>query len=387
MLVQNSPPIHSAVLINLVAVRTGGGLQNSLSFLSDLHNHNTLDLPYIIACTHGEPIHDLCILYGLPHYSVEPNFFGRLKHELFGHLKLPRSYRIQIVFTLFGNSPLWAIHPIKISGFAYSNLLHKNVPFWSFLPLHKRLFKVAKDRLRLAMALFSDHIIFETEYLRLLALSSILKTKQLHVVEMEASKLIASVDKPRLTAWEQPWNFLALSGPHPNKRIHLFAPILQLINFHRTLLGYQPARLQVTFGDNTEYSTKIIQAFDNCNVLDFLDFVGPISPYDISHALESVQAIVNISLLESFSNNWVEAWMSQTILILTDAPWSRSSCGDSPIYINPLDPTSSAFNICSVLCNHTKMSQKLAHGLQLLDNYNQGSKTQKYTSIINSVLH
>lgn len=375
------------ILLNMIASNSGGGLQNSLSFITSLSRSNRLHSSYIVSCVEGSRIHSLCQKLDIRCVVIKPGIFSRFIFELFGYLRIQSFACVTIVFTLFGNSPIIYPGAYKISGFAFSNILHKDIAFWAFLPLRKRLLKIAKDKFRLMFSLLSDEIILETAYLRNLAMNSTFKGKRISVVEMEASSLIpCDLGRLSLPIWTHKWTFLALSGPHPNKRLHLFAPILQSINQKRYKCGLTPAKLLVSFDLSHEYSNQIFREFKKCGCSDMLHFIGFIPPDRIASCLKSVDCLINISLLESFSNNWVEAWMARKPLIVTDASWSRASCQDAAIYIDPTDYESASEYISTALSDPVCVDKLLASGCKMLSKYNQGAKTDKYIDILNNAL-
>lgn len=370
-----APVTSDVVLINLVPVGAGGGLQNALSFLTQLARLN--DAPkFIVACRAGSKVQDKCEELKLPYVAFPDSGLSRAVAEFGGLAKLARKSNAKVIFTLFGAPPIISGNVTTISGFALSNIIQREVPFWNFLPWRSRAVKQVKDWFRLQAALRSDEIILETRYLYERAKDGVFADKALHIVEMEPSALVTGSDGENAAHSNDGFfDILYLSGPHPNKRIHLMAPIVAELD----RLGIA-SRLVVTMPAATAYTRIVEQAFAGHGVEERLKNIGPVEPKNVADTLHNVDAVVNIALLESFSNNWVEAWAAKKPLISTDADWARASCGDAAIYIDPLNAKDAALKIQNGLKSR---NQLLNNGDARIKELSGGkTKVEKYLDII-----
>jgi len=374
------------ILINFVPVKSGGGLQNALSFLDQLPSNGEFFTSSVVVCE-NQHLYESCKRIGIKGYKIKPGFLWRLWFELFYGYVIAKSNKTEIIFTLFGNGPLWSPKYYKISGFAFSNILQPEVPFWDYLPLQYKYLNVLKDRLRLWAIRRSDEIILETEYLYERAKSGPFKDRKLHVVKMEPSSLVS---KDFLSGTKQErsdyFRFLVLSGPQPNKRIEMLAPIFSRLKYLRTNVGLRIPCLLVSLNRRDHYSQKIANAFCQANASDCLSFIGPIPQEKISSLLNEVDCMVNIARLESFSNNWVEAWSANIPLVATDADWARASCGNAAIYINPEKPEESADTIFNALTSVDVVKQHVDAGKYQLSVLGEVKKIDAYYSILNDRL-
>jgi len=66
-------------------------------------------------------------------------------------------------------------------------------------------------------------------------------------------------------------------------------------------------------------------------------FAGTISPTALQHIYDEAHALVTLSDLESFSNNYMEAWKVGIPIVASDRDFARTICGDSAIYTEPHD--------------------------------------------------
>ena len=377
----------SKVLINLVPVTSGGGLQNAISFIHQIHCISSFADASCVLCRRGSLIEHACIESGVKHHAIANGIIGRLWFELFEAFYLARYERSKLVFTLFGNPPICLLGIHSISGFAFSNILEPEIRFWDSQSLCSPLKKI-KDFLRLRLARLSDEVILETDYLLSKAKSgNFFKGKSLYVVRMEPSQVVLdSLSKYLPLSRNDYSRFLFLCGPQPHKRVHLFAPILRLINLYRRDLGLNPATVFATFSPQTKYGLYVRLCFELHEVGQYIFFLDTVSQEKVGDLLSRVDCIVNIATLESFSNNWVEAWAAGLPLISIDAPWARASCGEAAIYINPYDPSIAARNIMKSLENPAGIDNLRKAGESILNELSSVRKIDAYWSIIHSAL-
>jgi len=375
------------VVINLVPVKAGGGLQNALSFLSLLSERsNEFDGRYIVVCTRNTLIESFCSQNNVTFKSVPGGRVGRIAYELFYGFFIFKKLNARLVFSLFGGAPLLSPGFYKISGFAYSNIIQDEIDFWGFLSPAKKRIKSCIDRLRLYLALQSNEIIVETTYLADRSRASVFKDKIVHVVEMSPSlRVLRQIEKGWGSKEEKSisdFKILYLAGPHPNKRIHLLAEVLSAL--HEIGLTFS---LITTLPENSAYLAFIKLRFSNAGISKALTNIGPVEPDSVASILERVDAVINVALLESFSNNWVEAWAADKPLICTDAEWARSACGNAAIYINPEKPKVAADILAKNLADRISINALIEHGKQKLRALpTPDQKFQLYVDLIESAL-
>lgn len=354
------------VILNFVPVSSGGGLQNALSFIKQMPNGEIVRRDYIIFCRRGSEIEYLCNELGLRHFSVKNFLFWRFFYELFYGCFLIKKHKGDIVFSIFGGAPLVSWGFYKISGFAYSNIIQSEVNFWWFLPMHKRIIKKIIDRVRLFAARQSDHIIVETQYLADRAKKGIFYDKSVSVIKMAPSFLVLNSllgDDVYGLKKSNCIDILYMAGAHKNKRIDLLPEIIYRAN----LINDLKFRLVTTLDEKSGYYKNIKEKIEELGLEKFYLNLGVVSPSVVGSLLKQVDGVVNISLLESFSNNWVEAWASCKPLIATDADWCRSSCGGGAIYINPLNSRDSADILSSYFADSGKIDFIVKSGKKILE--------------------
>ena len=134
----------------------------------------------------------------------------------------------------------------------------------------------------------------------------------------------------------------------------------------------------------SKYSNPILNKFIDKNLENYVLNIGPIDNDKCAKLISECDAMINIALLESFSNNFVEAWAMRKPLFVTDADWSRSCCGNAAIYLDMKNPSKSAEKIINI-CNDPKSRNiMIKEGVEQLENYlTAEEKTLQYINIIN----
>lgn len=369
------------ILINLVPVSTGGGLQNSLSFLLQLLQVRD-QYKFRIICVSGGSIDKFCKTHKIDHECIRPGRLSRAYYEIVKGNEILRKYHAKLVFSIFGGAPLFSPGVYKISGFAYSNIIQREVPFWKFLPPIKRLQKGVTDAFRRWLAESADEIILETDYLKARAEGVLFKRAKLHVVKMAPSLLVTEGLRGQAKPNKEFFDILYLAGPHPNKRIHLLGPIFARLNARNGKF-----RLITTLPAGSPYLKQVERSFSENGCTDALHNIGPVTPDSVGRLIAGVDAMINVALLESFSNNWVEAWAADIPLITTNAEWAKSSCGDAAIYIDPTNPTASSDRLLSVLGDSEAVREMVAAGKRQLQSLpTTQERFSQYMRIIESAL-
>ncbi len=381
---------RATVLVNLVPIGAGGGLQNGLSFLEQLPSIPEFLGQAVIVCVRDSPIHSQCMKLNIPCEPVAGGRFGRLLFETFYSNQLLRKYGSTLVFTLFGNTPFACRDAYSISGFAYSNIIDDSIDFWGFLSPAKKLIKKGKDRLRLYLARLSNEIVVETAYLKRRAEQGVFSDKTVHVVEMEPSSFILNTagDGDVSSDVEPFVDLLYLAGPHPNKRIHLLAPIVANLNSRSISdMTKREYRLVTTLPEGSAFLRTVQDAFSGLGIENCLLNKGPVAPDRVGELIRSCDAMINIAALESFSNNWVEAWAFRRPLISTDAQWARESCGDAAVYIDPQNATDAAERIANSLESDARLRSLTRSGEEQLHHLQSaGRKIEKYFQLVQAGL-
>ena len=376
--------LQEQIVLNFFPISMGGGLQNTLSFLRSL---NVIGIPkshFFAIVRYHSPLKDHVVKSGVEYYVVKSGNYPRLKFELKSRHLFPNN---QTCFTHFGLPMLGAVgRCLNIVGCAYSNLFYPEVPFWSYLPLRERYLKYAIDEYRRYMLKKADYWIFETDTLKNRAIEICgFPEHRVGVVRMAPSELVSpeKVNKLFERKFEQvipkAFRILFLSGPHPNKRLHFLGEIASAMSD----MGLNDFVFVTTMDENHPYTEIVKRSFVKKGVDRHLVNLGPISPSNVASLINVCDAMGNFSVLESFSNNFVEAWQMRKPLIVTDADWSREACGNAAIYVNVENINETAEQIIMLANNSRLRADLIAYGYRQLGYYlTPEQKTMAYMEII-----
>jgi len=372
------------LIINFLQTTTGGGLQNAISFLQTLIDEKKYTKKIIAIVRKNTLIHEILKKNNIEYIAINDNNLHRFIFEL-RHRKYFK--KGQVCFYPFGVAMLRSQdYLINIGGCAFSNLFYPEINFWGYLPFYKRFFKYLKDWYRKSFIKKMDYWIFETEILRRRAIEFFNFPEDRTIfINMAPSTFVSKLntDDKIVNKYKNLFNkkfvFLYLSVAHPNKRIHLLPSIArELLN-----LGIDDFLFVTTMNHKHSYTRAVLLEVEKNSVVNFFMNIGPINQDQISSLLNSIDVMCNLSLLESFSNNFIEAWKMEKPLVVTNADWSRSICGDAAIYINPLDSYASAKAFSELILNPELKLKLQEEGIKKLKSFNTPlKKNLKYFEAI-----
>jgi|GEM_PF-1088464 len=380
--------MNNTFVLNLVPIASGGGLQNAKSFLETLSNDISKTKKCLILVQLGSEIEESCVTLGLNYISVRSTHFNRAyfefqSKELFSN--------VPTCFTLFGPPPVFSIgKTVNIIGCAYSNLFYPEIPFWSYLAFQQRCIKEAIDKIRRYLIKRADFWIFETEALKVRAIELCnFPANRVEVVRMAPSKLVSrSLIKQNGKSLlsknlQNSFKILYLSGPHPNKRLHLLPEIASAM----LKSGCSRFTFITTMDESSPYAVNVIRQFKENGLECHIENIGIVPPDNVSTVIDSCDAMCTLSLLESFSNNFVEAWQMEKPLVVTDADWSRGCCGDAALYVDPTSATNAASVFLDLINQPELCKQLTTAGRQQLRCYNTPeTKLEEYFIAINKAI-
>ena len=356
----------TTVLINLIPIKSGGGQQVALNFLNVLLQWDLNTNFFFVATASTDIANVLKDQNRFPFEIVKRGLLNRLVFEKILVNRIIKREKIAIVYTLFGPSILNS-KTINICGCAYSNLFFPEVDFWK-LPIHWKLIKNIKDRLRLQKIINSDAVIFENEAIEK-------RAKELFHIENSISIKPSILFSPNnLTERgqkqinridEAKYNILMLTGWHSNKNLHLIPQILK--TFKRN--NIENINIVISVEERDLNTAKLVQTMQDDGTIHLINIIGTVNSSDVKFLAENVDAFMLLSNLESFSNNIIEAWYYKKPLIISDKDWSRSICGEAANYVDLSDPEKIGTEIIQFVNNHELHESLVEKGTMELAKY------------------
>jgi glycosyltransferase involved in cell wall biosynthesis len=320
------------IVLNLLPLKSGGGVQVALDFLSHLGGKPGPHHWHAVARA-GTPFFDTRYRAGLASLAGVPDTLpARVAFDLSGGARLASKLQADVVYTLFG--PPWrGLDCPAVSGCAHSNLLYPEIDFWADVPFPASAWRRLKDRYRMHGLVAADGTIFETEDLAARAVRLLgLPAERVTCVKPKASVLVGHGARhestaARLQSLPERFHVLALSGYHPNKRLHLIPEVLRVLECR----GERGIGFITTLGDSPSEREFFARA-ERDGVRDLIFNVGPLPPEGCVELYRRSKATLLASRLESFSNNIAEAWVHGVPLLASDLDWAHAICGDAAAY-------------------------------------------------------
>lgn len=370
------------IFFNFLHCPDGGGYQNSLSFMRVLVDRS-YDFTDVICVVYVDSeLEELCFQNNISVQSTEYGFLSKTILEIKVSLTLRSG---DLVFSIFGPPLIYTPKKcVSVGGMAVSNLLHKDVDFWGYLGWREKMKKILKDRYRAYRYSKLDYWIFETNLLREKAVQLFgVPEERSTVVEMSPSLLVSpNAVKDcklalRVREINSEYKFLFLSGAHPNKRLHV------LPDLARNLLDLGVNFSFVLTSENNGYLEEVLDTASLLGVSDRFVNIGKVPPSAVASVIDSCDFMCTFSLLESFSNNFVEAWVMKVPLLVTNAEWAQRACGKAAYYVDPESGVELAQSINNLLGQTSVVNGLVFAGEEALIEHPTGNeKTDKYLCAI-----
>ena len=272
------------------------------------------------------------------------NLFIRTLYEYIWFRFWVRFTRIKFALSFAGCGLIYPKSVVSTICLNYPILFYSDSPFWSYLPSRVRLYKRLKNFLRLKRIKQASSIIFQTDVM--LARAQKLLSPfdyNFFVVPPAPSAFLGSISSKDFNST---FRILSLNNLAIHKNLHVLPSVAScLID-----IGFKDFIfvLTCTYEEYVDFlMSNYSLSFDD-NFLCHFEFVGSIEPSDISSLYSSSDLLIQLSDLESFSNNYMEAWLTSTPILASDRDFARRICGDSAVYVDPHSPLDIANSILAL---------------------------------------
>ncbi|HAS6211401.1 TPA: glycosyltransferase [Vibrio vulnificus] len=316
------------LLVDFSPIKSGGGAQLAINFLKFFKSDCEFDV--LISDSFPYNINELNLECNVITSSAKilPRFF----FENYRYKKIVYNNNYTHVYTFFG-AGLPKINGVKqVTGVAYPIICNDDSPYWDFLP---SLFKfkkkivnfVRKKRLKTA-----DHIIFETEVMQSRCCDvlnfNIRNTTVLAPTPSFFIKTAKVIDRREIT------KFLILAGLDYHKNIWRIVQLLPELKKNNVRVEFV---LSSTKAQLLSFYRNLINDVNEELINEFFEFRGHIQADKIQEVYDDIDVVMNIADLESFSNNYMEAWVAGKPILASDRDFARHICKESAYYVEPHD--------------------------------------------------
>ena len=370
-----SATIPNKVLISVVNLHTGGGVQVAISFLHELslikNNNVSIDvfvstevadgLARLNTNTSGFNSYKVINTYGLKAFFCRSN--SRIKNY-------------DVVFTVFGPNYSRVKGKKEIIGFAQLWILNFDNP------ISEKMSFLSKNILRLKFCiqwlffLRADHYIVELEHVKEgLIASKGIDSDKITVVYNTVSSLYLDTIKWKPILIEKEKEVLSLgivTRDYPHKNLEVLPFVAEILNTKYNIKSH----FYVTLNE-LEWANK------NDFFKKYVSTVGSLSPDQCPSFYQQIDGVVFPSLLECFSATPLEAMVMTKPLFASDRGFVRDVCAEYAVYFDPLDANDIALKIANYFKTNFNNTEKLDRARNHALNFSSAkSRAEKYLEII-----
>lgn len=317
------------VLLNLATLKKGGGQNVGLNMVKCLilERYDLSKFSFVVS--EGSTIEAELKNNGVNEVISAPEHpLKRIIFELTKGRKIIKQYNIDIIYTLFGIG-LYPKSCKQVSGSADSNIYFPEINFWEGYTGLARLKKTIIDYYRIRALKRAYAVVFENKAMHrrskeLFQLTNTLYSKPSINPDFPHDTL----DFPLVSSDVKIGLFLC--GWQKNKNYMLIPEILDEfrkkgMKFHIVITASKSEKAYyAAFMDKV----KIFDLEDRVTVL------GPVKKTELRTLYKNIDYVFLLSKLESFSNNIIESWFFQKVLVISDREWSKAICKDGALYVD-----------------------------------------------------
>lgn len=322
------------VLLNFATIKKGGGQNVAINFLETLRYNSFDEFNFTYVVVDGSEIHKLLLDLKVERLLVMPfNPIKRILKEIIFGRTIIQKFKIDLIYSYFGYG-LYPKSVKQVTGSADSNIFFPEVDFWSEYSGVVKYFKHIIDLYRVWGLKRCTAVIFENEEMQVRArnLYNIVNS-----VYIKPSIMIDCLHEPidglnKLN--KEVYTGLFLCGWQKNKNYMIIPQLIKEfkkknIKFHFILTADL---------DNSFEHQKFLQDIRLNNANENVSIIGNVPKRKIFDLYQKIDFVFLLSKLESFSNNIIESWYFNKVLVISDANWARSICMNAALYVDRDNP-------------------------------------------------
>lgn len=364
------------ILFDFSAIKTGGGVQLALNFLDSVFAREWPGVClFVLLPDSGEVANYRLPIPAARQLRCPSSVWRRAWFERTALQSFIRENGIVVIKTLFGAGLPHRASVRSVVGVAYPTICYPDSPYWRYLPWGAAALQRLKDAARRWRLQAADQVIVETPVMqRRVAAHCRLAMMRIAVLAPAPSDYLRNA--PRRIYRAAPLTFLFLSGPSPHKNLWRLPAVANAL-IEAGVHG------QFRFVISCERHALSTELRHFPSAAAHFDFRGAVASRDIQSVYDEADVLVNLSDLESFSNNYMEAWKAQVPLLVSDRDFAREICGDSAVYCEPHHVGEIATRMLAFLRGDVDVRMLVANGaLRLQRLGDQDSRMERIRSML-----
>jgi len=153
---------------------------------------------------------------------------------------------------------------------------------------------------------------------------------------------------------------LCFARYYSHKNIEVLLPVAQ-----RFKDANSPFQIILTFAHNQNSRAKaLMQSIQREGLADYICNIGPVDMQDVPRLYASVDALLLPTLLESFSQTYVEAMRFGKPIFTSDRDFAREVCGSVAFFFDPQDPGDIARTVVQAFEDRDELTARIEQGRQ-----------------------
>ena len=368
------------LIINSASTYKGGSEQVALSFIHECKAYPEHEFHVII----GEHLADRIDQSAFPE-----NFYFHVvkKRPASGLLQfiktmrwfnnLERTIKPDCVIATGGHG-YWRPKVPLVTGFNIPHLLYPESPYFSIMPLRKKLFWKIKTQIELFFFKRVDAYLVQTDDVNQRVKSLTGNQKTFTVTNTVnghfTSEARFSEKLPKRENDEV--RLLTLSSYYPHKNLEIINKVAALL----TEKGITNVKFILTLPQN------IFDSIFTNGIRKQVYNIGPIPIEECQSLYQEIDFMFLPTLLECFSASYAEAMIMEKPILTSDLGFAHTVCKDAAVYFDPLDPEDIVTKIQQLINNPKQQEELIQKGREEVKNLNTAAeRASKYLSICKKI--
>lgn len=365
------------ILINTSNLKVGGGVQVADSICRELYKYTQHTFVIVVSDALKECANDIgrypnikIVCYNLPSCILS----AILGNNVFLDTLISKE-NIEAVLTVFGPSR-WVPKCLHISGFARSQLVLNDSPYWQTLSLLRRI-KAYSRKFVMTYLFRKSTTVFYTENSYISAkLKRLFPNSRVYTVTNNYNQVF---DKPDL--WDYSiklpefdgLTLLTISANYPHKNLSIILPTIHHLKKYYPFFKF---RFVLTI------SSEQFLPLSN-EEKEHVVFLGPVNINQCPYLYKQSDIMFLPTLLECFSASYAEAMKMNVPILTTNLEFAKSLCGNAALYYDSTSAESLAEAIYTISGDTCLREKIIIQGRIQLANFDSTpNRVKKLLSII-----
>ena len=350
------------VLLDFGAIKSGGGVQLALNFFEELSNVNIDEFEFHVLRPEIGPLAKEPLSIVVSEFILPANPAKRFLFEILYLPHIIKKLKIDVIYTFFGAGLPHSSAVKSVVGVAYPIICYPDSDYWTYVPYIQGVKKRLINSLRRRRLFQATQVIAETEVMRQRLIEYVgLDEKLITVMAPSPTEYVTHQVRTPNQGPCADFVFLFLSGASPHKNLWRLPQVAKCL----LRKGFCNFKFFVT-------TSRSALLGHNINDRDILDrhfcFLESVHPKEIDALYGQCDVLVNLSDMESFSNNYMEAWKAGVPLLVSDRDFAKHICGLSAIYVEPHDCEDVADKMINIAQNENLRHSLIIEGERLYKN-------------------